>query len=61
MLCIPGRTIATRPSDPWYFKLSVAKDEETDSLVYHVQMILERDDGDDVELFSKYVVLTGIE
>ena len=60
MMSVPSRMI--KPNSPdWSFKLSVAKDESTDSLVYHVQVILEKDDGDDVELFSKYVVLSGIE
>ena len=59
LLCIPSRMI--KPNSNWSFKLSVARDEDTDSLVFHVQVVLEKDDGDDVELFSKYVVLNNIE
>ena len=57
LLCVPSRMIKPSCSD-WSFKLSVAKDESTDSLVYHVQVL---SDIDDIELFSKYVVLSGIE
>ena len=60
MLCIPSRMIKPSCSN-WSFTLSVARDEDTDSLVFHVRVILEKDDGDDVELFSKYVVLNNIE
>lgn len=57
MMCVPSRTI-TPSSDDWSFKLSVSKDDNSDSLVYHVQML---NDSDNYELFSKYVVLSSIE